>query len=121
MANPYGRMIECSVVISPDKRGKIVVNAKGRQAERQIQRRGWTNDGNQWLAPEGWSDTTTVIYNPNFPPQGRLLNGYRFHDLNSERNVVICTTSQRPADLKRAEATIRKMAWRKIKGQWVAP
>lgn len=37
MSSPYGRMIECTVVISPDERGKIVVNAKGRQAERQLE------------------------------------------------------------------------------------
>lgn len=115
-------MIECSVAISPDQRGKIVVNAKGRQAERQIKNRGWQDNGNQWLAPEGWRDTTTVLYNPANPKQGVLLHGYRFHDRDSEKNVVICTTSRTEADQKRAENVMKKqLYWRKLKGQWVAP
>lgn len=121
MGTSYGRVIECTVVISPDKRGKIVVNAKGRQAERQIKRAGWTDTG-QWLAPEGWRDSTNVLYNPANPKQGVLLHGYRFHDLDSERNVVICTTRHTEADLKRAETLIKRvLAWKKVKGQWVAP
>lgn len=121
MAAPYGRMIECVVVVSPDKRGKIVVNAKGRQAERQILRRGWTDIG-QWVAPEGWTDNTTVIYNPAEVKHGVLLHGFRFHDRDSEKNVVICTTGRTEADLKRAVTFMKKqLYWKVVRGQWVAP
>lgn len=120
MGTPYGRVKECIVVVSPDKRGKIVINPA--QADRQLRKAGWTDQGNQWLAPEGWRDTTTVIYNPANFRYGVKLGGFRFYDRDSEKNVVICTTNRTEKDLNRAVTFMKKhMYWKEIKGQWVAP
>lgn len=120
MAIPYGRMIPCSIIVSPDKRGRVVIEAQGRQAERQLEKAGWTQARSIWLAPVGWKFSATIIF-PWPPAIGEIMFGYRFYDVNSDKNVTICTSGRTPGDVKQAEKAIRAMGWRLFRGQWRAP
>ena len=94
MAVPYGKMIACSIVVSPDQRGQTVVETqKMAQVGRQLRKRGWTFLREIWLAPVGWKDTTTIIY-PMKPVIGKVMFGFRFYDTQSERNIVICVNGK---------------------------
>ncbi len=120
MAIPFGKKIPCSIVVSPNRRGYVVIETKGRQASRQLERLGWTQKRSIWLAPEGWHYRATVIY-PFEPMRGKIMLGYRFYDTDSERNVTICTSGHTVNDEKQADIAIRKMGWRMFRGQWRAP
>lgn len=121
MAAPYGKMLKVTIIVSPDKRGQTVVETQVMsQVARQLKKRGWTLDRELWLAPKDWKDSTTIIY-----PFGALIGvpmfGFRFYDVNSERNVVICTNRNDEGGKKLAEIKMREMGWKLFRGQWRAP
>lgn len=120
MAVPYGKMIPCTIVVSPEKRGRVVIEAQGRQAERQLEKRGWTQQRSIWLAPIGWKYSATIIF-PWPPVIGQMIFGYRFYDSETDKDVTIVTSGRTQADVKQAEKTIRAMGWRLFRGQWRAP
>jgi len=121
MAIPYGKMIPVSIVVSPDKRGRTVIETQNMmQVGRQLRKRGWTLAREIWLAPIGWKDSTTIIF-PFGALQGTPMFGFRFYDVNSERNVVICTNRNDEGGKKMAEIQIRNLGWKLFRGQWKAP
>jgi hypothetical protein len=121
MAIAYGKMLQVSIVVSPDRRGQTVVETQNMmQVGRQLKKRGWTFAREIWLAPEGWQDKTTIIY-PFGSLKGKVMFGYRFYDTESERNIVVCTNGNDERSKKLAEITVRNMGWKKFRGQWYAP
>jgi hypothetical protein len=110
-------MIPSTVVVSPDQRGQIVVEAKGRNAERQLLRAGWTDQRSIWLAPKGWRFSASIIF-PFQPKQGVLVHAFRFYDTLSDRNITICSEDKDP---KNAMRIVQKFGWRKRREQWYAP
>ena len=120
MAIPYGKMIPCSVVVSPEHRGQTVIEMQGKIAERQLVKRGWVLEREIWMAPIGWKDSATIIF--PFPPMiGRIMYGYRFYDSETDANVTVVTNGRSPLDEQKAMKAVRKMGWRLFRHQWRSP
>ncbi len=118
-ANRYGKQKLSTVVLSPDRRGAVMVLCRGILADRALEKIGWSQAGSQWVAPEGYKLKQVIITLYDRVPRGVKLFAFTFFDRDSGKVVTVCTGAAEKE--KMAQNYMIRAGWRRIAGQWVAP